>query len=293
MPPKAKDTHPLALFTLVPANNRARAVVDHPENSHLVSHIAIDPDDPDDPGDDQRGLDIGVFIGSKSRYTLATIGRCGDITVEGAGISRIQCSFEINEDNQTEIMLQDRSSNKSTQFLGNTAMPFELGRTHRRVVVDENVNVQFGFGGVGCDLYRFRIVWHDRNKLMANLCINYREDNPRQTRTVLDEPPTIAPSRRTTRVHTPGNPERIRYSKRVKLGSGAFGEVWKVANVDSGDYLAVKLVERPDPLSHNHVLLKREVETLSRISHVSKKKRKSKNQTKSSHLVADGYLIGH
>lgn len=233
---------------------------------------------PDNPGDNQRGLDIGVFIGSKSRYTLATIGRCGDITVEGAGISRIQCSFEINEDNQTEIMLQDRSSNKSTQFFGNTAMPFELGRTHRRVVVDENVNLRFGFGGVGCDLYLFRIVWREKDKLMANLCINYREDNPRQTRTVLDEPPTIAPSRRTTRVHTPGNPERIRYSKREKLGSGAFGEVWKVANVDSGDYLALKLVKRPDLLSHNHVLLKREVETLSRISHVSKK-RKSKNQT--------------
>ncbi|KJK76530.1 hypothetical protein H634G_08118 [Metarhizium anisopliae BRIP 53293] len=146
-------------------------------------------------------------------------------------------------------------------------MPFELGRTHRRVVVDENVNLRFGFGGVGCDLYLFRIVWREKDKLMANLCINYREDNPRQTRTVLDEPPTIAPSRRTTRVHTPGNPERIRYSKREKLGSGAFGEVWKVANVDSGDYLTLKLVKRPDLLSHNHVLLKREVETLSRISH--------------------------
>ncbi|KID86236.1 calcium/calmodulin-dependent protein kinase [Metarhizium guizhouense ARSEF 977] len=256
--------HPLALFSLVPENDRARAVVDHPENSHLVSHIL---DDQAPRGNNSRGLNIGVFIGSKSRYTLATIGRCGDITVEGAGISRIHCSFEINEDNQKEIMLQDRSSNKSTQFFGNTAIPFELGRTHRHVVVDENVNLQFGFGGVTCDLHRFRIVWHEPGRLMPNLHVDYREDNPRQTRTVLDEPPTIAPSRRITRVHTPGNPERIRYSKRVKLGSGAFGEVWKVANVDSGDYLAVKLVQRPDLLSHNHVLLKREVETLSRISH--------------------------
>ncbi|KID76048.1 calcium/calmodulin-dependent protein kinase, partial [Metarhizium brunneum ARSEF 3297] len=262
MPPTAKGTHPIALFSLVPTSNRARAAVDHPENSHLVSRIT---DDPDRPGDDQRGLNIGVFIGSKSRYTLATIGRCGDITVEGAGISRIQCSFEINEDNKTEIMLQDRSTNKSTQFFGTKAMPFELGRPHRRVLVDKHVNLEFGFGGVGCDLYRFRIVWHDRGKLMADF--DYREDNPRQTRTVLDEPPTIEPSRRTTRVHTPGNPERIRYSYRDMIGSGAFGEVWKVANVDSGEWLAVKRVKRPHLQSYNHVLLKREVETLSRICH--------------------------
>lgn len=257
--------HPLAFFSLVPMNDRARAILNQPDNAHLVSVF----------GDREshgilHGLDIGLYIGSKSRYMLATIGRCGDIIVEGPGISRIHCSFELHEDNKKEIMLQDRSSNKSTQFFGETVMPFEPGRAHRRVVVDKNVNLEFGFGGVACDLYRFRIVWHKRDELAADMHIDYREDNPRQTRTILDEPPTIAPSRPITRIHTPGSLERIRYSKREKLGSGAFGEVWKVANVDSGEYLAVKRVKRPALLSHDYVLLKREVETLSRISHVSK-----------------------
>ncbi|EFY84639.1 calcium/calmodulin-dependent protein kinase [Metarhizium acridum CQMa 102] len=257
-----RSPHPLALFSLVPANDRAAAVLLQPENSRLVSRF-VDSN----LHVEGYGLDIGLFIGSKSRYTLATIGRCGDIIVEGAGISRIQCSFEIHENNQREIMLQDRSTNKSTQFFGETARPFESGRTHRRVVLDEQVNLEFGFGGAACDLYRFRIAWHDRGKLMANLNIDYREDKPRLTRTVVDEPPTIAPSRRITRIHTPGDLERIRYSRREVLGSGAFGEVWKVANIDSGEYLAVKRVKRPALLSDDFVRLKREVETLSRISH--------------------------
>ncbi|KAM3501324.1 hypothetical protein MY11210_009389 [Beauveria gryllotalpidicola] len=255
--------HHRALFTLVPRNDRAMAVLNHPDNAHHISAVSDDGK----PGKGLYGLDIGLHIGSKSRYTLATIGRCGDIIVEGLAISRIQCSFEINEDNKEEIMLQDRSTNKSTQFFGETAMPFEPGRPHRRVVIDPTVNLDFGFGGAACDLYRFRIIWHERTKLAADIRIKTREDNPRQTRTILDEPLTVAPSRPITRIHTPGNLQKIRYSKRQKLGSGAFGEVWKAANVDSGEYLAVKRVTRPALLSHAYVMLKREVETLSRVSH--------------------------
>ncbi|KAF1951824.1 hypothetical protein CC80DRAFT_552896 [Byssothecium circinans] len=93
--------HHRALFSLVPTNDRATAVLNHPDNAH---HISVVSDDRK-PGKTLYGLDIGLHIGSKSRYTLATIGRCGDIIVEGLAISRIQCSFEINEDNKEEIML--------------------------------------------------------------------------------------------------------------------------------------------------------------------------------------------
>ncbi|KAL7949352.1 calcium/calmodulin-dependent protein kinase [Trichoderma barbatum] len=259
-----RSPHPLAFFSLVPLNDRARAVVDHPENAHLVSHFTEGRNK-----DTFQGLDIGLHIGSKSRYTLATIGRCGDIIVQGPGISRIHCSFELHEDNNVEIMLQDRSSNASTRVFGETAMPLEPGRAHRRVLVDDKVNLEFGFGGVASNLYRFRLVWHERDELAAHMNFDYREDNPRQTRTILDEPPTIAPSQPITRIHTSGNVERIRYSERKKLGSGSFGEVWKVANVDTGGYLAVKRVQCPSRSPHLHTVLKREVETMSRISHTN------------------------
>jgi hypothetical protein len=82
--------HPLALFSLKPLNPRAKDVVAHPCNSHLVSTV----------GDDGAlALDIGFHIRSKSCNTLATLGRGEtDIFVEGSSIAKVQCSFEIDLD---------------------------------------------------------------------------------------------------------------------------------------------------------------------------------------------------
>lgn len=53
------------------------------------------------------------------------------------------------------------------------------------------------------------------------------------------------------------------------FGCGTFGEVYKIADIDSGGYLALKEVRRPPPHSYEHSVLKREVELLFRLSHVS------------------------
>jgi hypothetical protein len=62
-----------------------------------------------------------------------------------------------------------------------------------------------------------------------------------------------------------------------KLGSWQFGTVYKAIDVDSGKFMAVKILERPTRASKQedwrqllYYALKREVETLSEISHVSK-----------------------
>ena len=98
------EPHPLALFSLVPLNDRAVAVLNHPDNSHLVSLVPIKQ---------VFGIEVGFHIKSSSRYTLATLGRNGDITVEGSSISRIQCSFEIHEEFGT-VILYDRSNSQTT-----------------------------------------------------------------------------------------------------------------------------------------------------------------------------------
>ncbi|PVH93669.1 kinase-like protein [Periconia macrospinosa] len=267
--------HPLALFSLIPLNKQTvEGVVDHPDNRHLVSFVP-GAENTLNPGEVARGLNIGFQIGSKSSYTLATIGRTGDITVEGSSISRIQCSFEIHKDTE-EIFLYDRSSSWSTQTFGPKALPFELERPDRRVVVAEEANNQFGFGGVGCNLFQFVIYWHERPSNFQEQ-IATREDHPRFTRTVDDEIPTALPSKRTTRIHTPvvhtpgvrGSAKTIRYYKKVKLGRGSFGEVWKAVDVDSGEFFALKLVKWPEHglQSQQYTMLKREVETFARMSH--------------------------
>lgn len=258
--------HPYALFSLLPANPRAKKVLEHPDNAHLVSDISSDAN-----SREIYALDVGLHIGSTYRYTLATIGRLGNIFVEGVGISRIQCSFEFHETNQREIMLHDRSNNNTTQLHGDTALPFEGGRIPRRVIIDPTVNLLLGFGGASCDMNKFRVVWHLREHLNVPNIISYREDNPRLARTVLDEgAPTVAPSGRVTRIHTPASNNRvqIRYSTRKFLGSGGFGKVHSVVDVDTGNLLAMKTVRCPPPDSDEYILLKREVHTLSKISHV-------------------------
>ncbi|KAF2793598.1 calcium/calmodulin-dependent protein kinase [Melanomma pulvis-pyrius CBS 109.77] len=234
------------MFSLIPLDIRtAKGVLDHPDNRHLVSLIP-GVCSHENPQEVARGLNIGFQISTKSSHTLATIGRTGNITVEGSSISRIQCSFEIHKDTE-EIFLCDRSSSWSTQTFGPSARPFERERPDRRVVVARSVNEKFGFSSV-----------------------SYREDHPRFTRTVDDETQTALPSKRATRIHTPGvhgPANMIRYYKKESVGFGSYGEVYKAVNVDSGELLALKLVKWPERQSYQYTMLKREVETLARLSH--------------------------
>jgi serine/threonine protein kinase len=106
-----------------------------------------------------------------------------------------------------------------------------------------------------------------------------REENPRLARTV-DEAPTDLPTLWETRLHTPGLRQlKMRYVEVHQLGSGQYGAVHKAIDVDLGKFMAVKIIERPvNALKKEHeewrkslyYALKREVENLSKISHVSR-----------------------
>lgn len=140
------------------------------------------------------------------------MGRCGDIVVKGLGISRIHCSFELYEHNKSETMLQDRSSNNSAKVSGPKVRLFQPGRAHRRVIVDEKYNLEIGLGGEARDLQQFWLFWHKRDEDATDVRINHLHDDPRQTRTIPNEPPSTAQSWPVTQVHTRDNMERMRYS---------------------------------------------------------------------------------
>jgi len=271
-----RPPHPLAFFSLIPypGSERAKRVVDHPDNVRHVSTLR----------DGVEALDVGFHIRGKSSTTLATIGRgvTADIYVEGSSISQIQCSFEINLDSGV-VMLYDRSFAQSTQVFGTNATPFEHGRV-RRVLVQEGLNTIIGIGGERQDLVQFELKWHQDLTKMAEIIKNYdalacgRIENPRLARTV-DVSPTDCLSRWETSPQTLGQQQlKIRYVKvGPELGSGQFGTVHKAIDVDSGKVMAVKILEQPTTASRQehwrqslYYALKREVKTLSEISHVSK-----------------------
>jgi hypothetical protein len=266
------------LFSLVPdppENERAKDVIAHPDNSHLVSTLP----------NGTLALDVGFHIRGKSSKTLATLGRGvdADIFVEGSSIAKVQCSFEIDLDTGV-VMFYDRSHGCTSQVFGENAMPFEYERV-RKVLVQKGLNTIIGMGGERRNLVQFKLEWHQDPTQTAETIKDYdalpcgRVENPRLARTV-DEAPTDLPSRRETRPHTPGQRQlKMRYVTVVggKLGSGQFGTVHKAIDVDLGKFMAVKILERPTRASKQedwrqslYYALKREVETLSKISHVSK-----------------------
>ncbi|RSL71939.1 hypothetical protein CEP54_001063 [Fusarium duplospermum] len=250
MPP-----HPQALFSLEALNERANDVVTHRDNAHLMSYFCPDRNNPNVV---LQGLEVGFHVRpTTSRYTLAIIGGDGDIKIDDPDISSYHCSFELQERNMEEVMLQDVSPDNTTEPSGPTAMPFRPEHPHRRVLIDRNINRDFGIGGADCDLYKFRIHWHKCDERIVRQCIDNRGGNPYHIRTVADEPPTSVSS-------LPFTP--IRYSRRQKLGKGTFGQVWEVANADTGEHLAMKRVVRP-PTQSEYATMIREVDLLSLVSH--------------------------
>ena len=159
-----------------------------------------------------------------------------------------------------------------------------VNATSVRVLVQKGVNTIIGMGGDGRILVQFQLEWHQDPTQTSETIKQYnalpcsRVENPRLARTV-NGAPTELPSRRETRLHTPGKRQlRMRYVKVEggNLGSGQFETVHKVIDVDSGKLMAVKILKRPARASKQedwrhslYYALKREVETLSVISHVS------------------------
>lgn len=186
--------HPLALFSLFPFNERAKAVVAHQSNEHLVSELE----------NGRLALDIGHTRPiSGDNTTLATLGRNGDVLVDNSSIAKIQCSFEIDLDTKI-VMFYDRSHGQTSQVFGKNATPFEYGRL-RKVVVQSDANNIIGMGGVGRDLIQFKLIWHCPPTETMGRVENREgaplEENPRLARTI-DETATVLPSRMETRIHT-------------------------------------------------------------------------------------------
>lgn len=273
-----------SLFSLVPITPKPIDVVRHPHNRHLAYRL----------NDDTLALDIGLHIHSKSRSPsiLATLGRddAADIFLDGPSMSRIQCSFEINLDSKV-IMIVDRSRALTTQVYSadtptSAVAQFELGRPFPpQVVIMRTLNEQLGMGGTHRDLVKFELHWHYNLDTIIDILNNrddlpqdYKqeiEDCPRVAHTLSQELDTIPPSRMETRAHVPAQPT-MRYKQFDALGNGSFGTVFKGLDLDLGRFMAIKRLEQPsDPegaaqfQQSLRYAAKREVETLSRIKHVS------------------------
>ena len=212
--------HPSALFSLKSLNPRAKAVVNR--HDRLASRSK--------EGD--IVLDVGQTRSmSGDDAVLVTLGRNGDIQLDGSSIAKIQCAFEINMATKV-VMFYDRSHSQTSQVFGENATPFEYGRS-RKVVVQKRLNTLIGLGGVGRNMFQFELKWHCEpaqamEAITNRACTAFEfEDNPCLAQTV-DETDTVIPSQRETRPHTAGPQQpTLRHANINELGSGEFGTVHK------------------------------------------------------------------
>lgn len=251
-------------------NEQARQVVAHQSNEGLVSKAKGRP----------PVLNVGQHKLDPADI-IATIGRGSnaDIFVAGLNISKIQCSFEIIRETDV-IMLCDRSRRQSTYVSGPGAMPFEHGRL-RQVAIGKKLNTVLGIGGKAPGTILFEIIWHNEPQGTTQKIKNrFSSDEgyepcPRLARTGSDLE-TAMPSYIPTTITTPGLHQlKLRYLKMDDLGQGKFGTVRKCLDVDTGRFLAVKVLRQPgqnlkEPGQRDslHYSLRREVEALSHINHV-------------------------
>ena len=258
------------LFLLVPKNPKAHHVILHENNSHLRTVSK----------NNTPSIDVGYHINSPySISTLATLGRndC-DITLRPTSISRLHCSFEIDDVDSGIVMFYDRSHKNNTRVSGEIGVPFEKGRSPRKILVHPEFNTEISMGGVNGDLIKFKLEWmvkEDQIKTVVKESWNAKRHsitNPRKARTC-DLTETTLPSFRMTRdqAFQGRDASAVRYHKRSLLGAGTFGKVWRVIDVDSGQLAAMKQIEwSPRSRDQTHLSkVRKEVELMRRAKHVS------------------------
>lgn len=282
----SEQVHLAALFHLVPLNTAAAAVVADPRNRQFVS--AVDGTD---------GLDVGIVPSAiRDGITLATMGRAGDIHLASPNAGRIQCAFEVELATKA-VMLHDRSANQSTQVhdddgagssqVVSRLVSFEYDRRPRRVVVRQGINPVLGMCGRGRDKLLFRFLWNRRIDKALDAKLAQRTigiaTHPEHAGTVDDTgimgtteavpgAAGAAGAGRVTRMCTLLGEKRpnVRYDLLEELGHGNFSVVHKALDLDTGCFIAVKLVQRAPHTAADMVwnTLKREVQNLTCIKHV-------------------------
>lgn len=262
--------HMNAFFSLLPLNKKASEVVDAENNDHLVSFSLKTR---------LKSFDIGFHINSQhSTNTLVTFGRDNcDISLKPQSISKLHCSFEIDDLDTGIVMLYDRSHSLSTQVFGEKSQPFEVGRSPRKVLVYPAYTEKISMGGKNNDLIQFRLEWILNEDQIREVARKHRDavkgliTDPRRART-RDPTDTVMPSAQMTPDQAFIKPTQsgLRHFKRNIVGVGTYGSVWRVIGVDSGRVMAMKQINRvPGAQEQNHLAKVRgEVELMRLAKHV-------------------------
>ncbi|KAK4141232.1 kinase-like domain-containing protein, partial [Dichotomopilus funicola] len=254
-----KDT----LFLLIPTNGEAEAALNLPANSRYVSSFSsLSP----------RGLEVGFHVTSVPSRVLATVGRKGDLTLQGSSVSRTHVAFEMHPDTLV-VRLSVKAKGAKTVTV------------HRQIgaqpgVVEGDCVLTYGVEyGLTIAQYTFRVSWKPISpEALRDLAIaGYRDSRGRQNEVDLRDWPTEPPLQKRpwyeVRCDAPGiTGPRFREAAgtlREKVGRGASASVYRAVDEESGHAFAIKAVARKTPAEALPISdrFKHEVNILSELKH--------------------------
>lgn len=251
-------------FLLVPFDAPAEAVLQDPRNRNLLRT------------NDDGIVGLAVPYPKDKSKVMAVLGRGSevDIFINSEYISRAHATFVLDMESGA-VMLHATNPRTFILVQNDGIERYDFGPSlPRKILVSTKVNRKIGFGSSESNVIKFELVW-EKNRMdrqTRKSFYNLVPAQPTHDRRTLDTGDATAfASPYETRIYTPQCSREIRYSKYDEIGEGSVGRVFKAIDVDTGCSMAIKIQERPDfeTCRESWVCMKREVESLSELKHVS------------------------
>ena len=280
--------NPKTLFHLVPTNQVARDALLHPDNKRNVSQSSGD-----DGGD---GLEIGYHVPSLPQgHVITRLGRNTDLILRGSTprhpISAVHVAFEINPATHLVVLSvrSKRVSSVSFEVVNDQNKEDEhdeVMEARREPITGDGVLLYGQTYIIRIGTYAFRLVWRvisgrDPNpenvKSLKALAIQSFQTSLQQLRDVRSRD---RPTEYDNSEHLSWHVTRLNTAKRSlfedheelreKIGSGAFGNVFKAIDKISGHNFAIKVVrlDAYDNLDTARALIHKEIKVMEKLRHV-------------------------
>ncbi|KAK3309295.1 kinase-like domain-containing protein [Chaetomium strumarium] len=268
---QASKANDRTLFHLVPTNQAAKEALEHPDNRRFVS--------PSAPKSGKPGLEIGFHVPPFSGGQVITrLGRNADLILRQT-YSRVHVAFEIHPVTHV-VMLSVRTKHLSSV----TVTTVEKRRIQSQQISGDCAILYGRPYVISIPVYEFLLHWRDVEnednvQALKDLAIREYEDSMMRLKNVRSRDLSVGPDISTsdswymTRLQSAKAPlvTEARY-RRVKIGGGAFGKVYKTMDVKTGNLFAVKEVDLqrqngPGLVELSRAALYREMKILGKISH--------------------------